>query len=137
LTNRFLLDSNGLKISTPGVDVLGEDLRYLAFTSRHRIPKVFLSASVTLSINNAYFGQTGVVPYGRTFSRMPTIFYYLQTADGLCITRHAFRTTYGSPNTYYSSFVSSIGRSGVSFLLRTPTQSSSTNTVHYIVLEDD
>lgn len=134
MTNRILLDSGGLKISVPGVDVLSAGQRYLAFSPNYKMPRIYQSGSVSLNINSAYAGQTGAISFGKTFDTPPTVFYYLVRADGFCASGQAWEV-YSQSIMPMPLFIANVTRSDVSFTLRSYAKTSSINTVHYIVME--
>lgn len=139
MTNRVLLNDSGLKISAPGFDVLTAGLNTMAFDSRFPMPKVYTTGAVGITLSNVFFASTGLVSYGKTFSRVPTVFYHVAMPNGLNCTRFAFRP-YEASNEQYSTFASSIGLSGISFLLRSRLGANSRDsysaTIYYLVLDE-
>lgn len=139
MTNRLLLDSSGLSISAPGVDVLTSELHSRAFDSRYPMPKVYTTGAVGISVNNAYFGVSPTVSYGKTFSKVPTVFFYVVLADGLNTSRFAYRR-YTMGSYYETSFAASVGTSSISWTMRSRygpnSRDTFSGTIYYLILDD-
>ncbi|MGO7308776.1 hypothetical protein ACCS91_33515 [Rhizobium ruizarguesonis] len=68
MANRILLDASGLKISSPGFDVLTTGNANLLFSSDWSALSILMVGSVTVPANGS---QT--VFFGRTFTRSPIV----------------------------------------------------------------
>lgn len=83
MTNRVVLNSDGLFISRSGKNVLTlTDPRQFVFTTDWRPASVLVSGSVSLSIPASGSANTSYINFGKTFSVFPNILWFLIDSNG-------------------------------------------------------
>lgn len=103
MTNRILLNTSGLKISKPGVDVLTTNNANLYFDSNGNSYPILIKSSVALSTS---YNTTVTLYYGKTFTSVPYSSIWHSTDDPTtatsfrCVSSFSNLTSYVKPLSY-------------------------------------
>lgn len=103
MTGRVLLNSGGLKVSKPGVEVTTTGPGGLQFSSDWSAFGQYMAGSygVGWSVLSGELGRhDGFISFGKTFATKPAVWFYLQSSGGLVPIGNASSFSfYGSDNT--------------------------------------
>lgn len=77
MVDRVILDTQGLRVSIPGVDVKTAAASGLIFDSKWSNLKLWMRSRITASGG----GVLNRVPFGKTFANPPLVFFYVVSGD--------------------------------------------------------
>lgn len=111
MVRRVLLNSSGLKVSVPGVDVLSAGYNQLQFTSDFSALSLFTQGYHALSWSSGgnVADSVAFIPFGKTFASPPIVWFFQYTGSYLIPLGNAYGVAYsvqdgslpGQPRNFY------------------------------------
>lgn len=113
MTRRVLLNSAGLRVSQPGVDVLSAGYNQLQFTSDFSALSLFTqgSHSISWSSGGNSADHVAFIPFGKTFASPPLVWFFQDAGSYFIPLGNAYGLAYnirdtslpGQPRDFYVS----------------------------------
>lgn len=127
MANRVILNSSGLTISRPGVNVLtATDVSDLLFSSNYNAHKFIQSGTASLTSGGQYF----TVNFGVTLNKLPICFVYFLENSKYVVAHNIFYLPDPTP-LFYTKYHYKVYKDKIQFI------SSNATTVKYSIWESN